>query len=149
LEPNVSADVESKAKLDVRDFLLGLAGSSEANKAGEEQDEASVLRMVSSLPAEDIKAAMLALIVQKGPLRRKRASISTVQDISGVDEALKSIDIFEDPAAKIPANVQNEWEIGLYEVKFLRRIGKGAAGTTYFGKWRGEPVALKVSHSKR
>jgi hypothetical protein len=147
LEHKVNVEVEIKTKLDVREFLVKLARSASANKTGDEQDSGSVLKMVSSLPAEDIKAAMLSLIE---PLPRKRASISVAEDVSGVDEALsKSIDIFENPAVKTPAKVHHDWEIGLHEVKFLRRIGKGAAGTTYSGKWRGEPVALKVSQEKR
>lgn len=33
--------------------------------------------------------------------------------------------------------------IDLNEVKFMRRIGRGVAGTTYLGKWRRETVAIK------
>jgi len=38
-----------------------------------------------------------------------------------------------------------EWEIDLYEVLFTRRIGKGAAGTTYLARWSGQNVAVKVA----
>jgi mitogen-activated protein kinase kinase kinase 11 len=38
-----------------------------------------------------------------------------------------------------------EWEINLYDVEFQKRIGRGAAGTTYLGKWCGQKVAIKVA----
>ena len=38
-----------------------------------------------------------------------------------------------------------EWEIGIYEIKFQRRIGQGASGTTYRGTWSGQSVAVKVA----
>lgn len=41
------------------------------------------------------------------------------------------------PAAK-------EWEISIYELKFTKRIGVGAAATTYMADWSGQEVAVKV-----
>lgn len=38
-----------------------------------------------------------------------------------------------------------EWEIDLYQVQFIRSIGRGSAGTTYLGKWQEQPVAIKVA----
>jgi hypothetical protein len=43
-------------------------------------------------------------------------------------------------------NMHNkEWEIGIYEIKFQRRIGQGACGTTYRATWSGLSVAVKVA----
>lgn len=39
----------------------------------------------------------------------------------------------------------DDWEISLYDVEFLKRIGHGAAGTTYLGKLHGQKVAVKVA----
>jgi len=39
----------------------------------------------------------------------------------------------------------NEWDVDLYEVKFVKRIGSGGAGTTYLGIWDGQDVAIKVA----
>mmetsp|Transcript_8641 Transcript_8641/g.18152 ORF Transcript_8641/g.18152 Transcript_8641/m.18152 type:complete len:749 (-) Transcript_8641:74-2320(-) len=39
----------------------------------------------------------------------------------------------------------DDWEISLYDVEFLKRIGHGAAGTTYLGKLHGQRVAVKVA----
>ena len=38
----------------------------------------------------------------------------------------------------------NEWEISIYELKFTKRIGVGAAATTYLADWSGQEVAVKV-----
>jgi hypothetical protein len=38
----------------------------------------------------------------------------------------------------------NEWEISIYELKFTKRIGVGAAATTYLADWTGQEVAVKV-----
>jgi Protein tyrosine and serine/threonine kinase len=38
-----------------------------------------------------------------------------------------------------------EWEIDLYQIRFLKRIGQGSAGTTYLGDWGGTNVAVKVA----
>lgn len=37
-----------------------------------------------------------------------------------------------------------EWEISIYELKFTKRIGVGAAATTYLADWTGQEVAVKV-----
>jgi len=39
----------------------------------------------------------------------------------------------------------DQWEINLYELKFLSRIGQGSAGTTYLGTWSNQKVAIKVA----
>lgn len=38
-----------------------------------------------------------------------------------------------------------DWEISLYDVEFHKRIGRGAAGTTYLAKWAGQRVAVKCA----
>lgn len=38
-----------------------------------------------------------------------------------------------------------DWEISLYDVEFHKRIGRGAAGTTYLAKWTGQKVAVKCA----
>ena len=41
--------------------------------------------------------------------------------------------------------VDGNWRIGLNEVSFQRKIGAGAAGTTYAATWNGAQVAVKVA----
>ena len=44
-----------------------------------------------------------------------------------------------------PATIRaNAWEISIYELKFTKRIGVGAAATTYLADWSGQEVAVKV-----
>ena len=38
-----------------------------------------------------------------------------------------------------------EWEIDIYELRFIKRIGQGSAGTTYLADWSGQQVAVKVA----
>jgi hypothetical protein len=48
-------------------------------------------------------------------------------------------------STKAPATRrENEWEISIYELKFTKRIGVGAAATTYLAVWSGQEVAVKV-----
>lgn len=54
----------------------------------------------------------------------------------GVDDLLAQL-------SKAPAS--KEWEIDLYEIRFLKRIGQGNAGTTYLADWSGLQVAVKVA----
>lgn len=46
---------------------------------------------------------------------------------------------------KLDEATAKEWEIGIYEIEFARRIGEGAAGTTYLASWSGLDVAVKVA----
>ena len=41
--------------------------------------------------------------------------------------------------------IHHEWLIDLYQVSFIKRIGRGCAGTTYIGKWQNQTVAIKVA----
>jgi len=44
-----------------------------------------------------------------------------------------------------PQYRKDAWHIDVTEVTFLRRIGAGAAGTTYLATWSGQNVAVKVA----
>jgi hypothetical protein len=43
------------------------------------------------------------------------------------------------------AAASKEWDIDIYEIKFQKRIGQGASGTTYMAHWSGQNVAVKVA----
>lgn len=47
------------------------------------------------------------------------------------------------------SNAAKEWEISIYELKFTKRIGVGAAATTYLADWSGQEVAVKVASTSR
>jgi serine/threonine protein kinase len=65
---------------------------------------------------------------------RDGAAISSTGN--GVDDLLAQL-------SKAPAS--KEWEIDLYEIRFIKRIGQGTAGTTYLADWAGLKVAVKVA----
>jgi len=44
-----------------------------------------------------------------------------------------------------PKYRKDAWHIDVSDVKFLKRIGAGAAGTTYLAHWSGQEVAVKVA----
>lgn len=41
--------------------------------------------------------------------------------------------------------IDEGWSIPLAEVKFLKKVGAGAASTTYLAIWQGERVCVKVA----
>ena len=70
-------------------------------------------------------------------LKLKTNTNNTIPE-SNVVKTLGNSNVDEDHGLK-------EWEISLYDVEFQRRIGRGAAGTTYMAKWMGQRVAVKVA----
>ena len=51
----------------------------------------------------------------------------------------------EDEHSSNNSKKDKDWMIDLYEIKFLKRVGRGIAGTTYLGKWQDKEVAIKVA----
>jgi hypothetical protein len=66
----------------------------------------------------------------------KEGSGSEESPANRIDDLLK--ELCHAPSSK-------EWEIDLYQIRFLKRIGQGSAGTTYLGDWGGTNVAVKVA----
>jgi serine/threonine protein kinase len=66
----------------------------------------------------------------------KEGSESEESPANRIDDLLK--ELCHAPSSK-------EWEIDLYQIRFLKRIGQGSAGTTYLGDWGGTNVAVKVA----
>ena len=48
-------------------------------------------------------------------------------------------------ALRLERLASKEWGIDIYEIKFQKRIGQGASGTTYLASWTGQQVAVKVA----
>jgi Protein kinase domain len=93
-----------------------------------------MVQSIESLPPDEVKRRLVSALkmdasVQNESLDRKATS-------KGVDDLLKEL-------CKVPAS--KEWEIDIYELKFLKRIGQGSAGTTYLADWSGLKVAVKVA----
>ena len=105
--------------------------------------------IVESTPAEDVKRKVIVALrneigkhfeVPEGDLvnvERNDDSRETSED-NRLDTMLKELS---------SAPQSKEWEIDLYQIRFKKRIGQGAAGTTYLADWGGTRVAVKVAVS--
>ena len=94
----------------------------------------NVLRTVEDLPAAQVKERLVAALQQEQPI--PVVTNNNNKPKSTVDDLLAELTLA--PSSK-------EWEIDLYQVHFQKRIGQGAAGTTYLAKWSGLEVAVKVA----
>jgi len=110
------------------DFVATLFGG----KASAED----IREKLENMPAEEIKTMLIKGLI---PDDTDLSSSHHPHDFS-IDG------IIDDPLLMLPdLPASKEWEIDLYELKFLKRIGEGAAGTTYLANWTGLKVAVKVA----
>jgi mitogen-activated protein kinase kinase kinase 11 len=102
-------------------------------------------KQIETMHPDEVKARFLAAIPRSEetehlPERNFAASstdaVVAAADCKGVEDLLAEL-------SKVPAS--KEWEIDLYEIRFLKRIGQGNAGTTYLADWNGLNVAVKVA----
>ena len=136
--PEITIDNEQVSEnqpLSGTNFITGMFGS----KVSGEEAKARLEQM----PAEEIKQMLLSGFVTS----KNGESSDTDTNESNHDNSIATVNgEIEDPLLLIPnLPASKEWEISLYELKFLKRIGKGAAGTTYVANWTGLKVAVKVA----
>jgi len=105
--------------------------------------------IVESTPADDVKKKVIVALrneigkhfeIPGGDLvkgERNDGNRETSED-NRLDAMLKELS---------SAPQSKEWEIDLYQIRFKKRIGQGAAGTTYLADWGGARVAVKVAVS--
>ena len=112
------------------------------NLFGTSASEEEVRSRLEKVPAEEIKDQLLQGLA--APNNKFLANGSSHRTL---DVSLGEVNgVIEDPLLLIPnLPATKEWEINLYELKFLKRIGEGAAGTTYLANWTGLEVAVKVA----
>lgn len=109
---------------------------------GASTSEEELLGRLEKMPAEEIKEQLLQGFASNIK-NLTNGSSHHLTDISLGEQVNGAID---DPLLLIPSlPASKEWEINLYELKFLKRIGEGAAGTTYLANWTGLKVAVKVA----
>ena len=101
----------------------------------------NLLECIESLPPEEIKKRLLSAMSKTTGTEATEEHADGVPEV--VDASPKGVEELLSELVKAPAS--KEWEIDLYEVHFLKRIGRGAAGTTYLAKWSGLEVAVKVA----
>eukprot|EP00934_Nitzschia_sp_Nitz4_P003068 Nitzschia sp. Nitz4//scaffold39_size137210//54112//56685//NITZ4_003197-RA/size137210-processed-gene-0.112-mRNA-1//-1//CDS//3329550377//3058//frame0 len=105
---------------------------------------------LTALPADEIKTRILkALKVDEEPPAEpeKEDSQSNGHHYGAVvslkDEMNRALQSTPQKTAS------KEWDISIYELKFTKRIGAGAAATTYLADWSGQHVAVKVASASR
>lgn len=94
--------------------------------------------VVNKLSSEELTKSMIAFLTQDFTLSSKEKSQVTTKDNGANNSSPSRVGM------KAKASLE-DWEISLYDVEFQKRIGRGAAGTTYLGKWCGQQVAIKVA----
>jgi len=103
---------------------------------------------IESLAPEEIKRCLLeaassAATASTKPAESHVADESNSQNDAAEAAAGRRVEDLLAELSKAPAS--KEWEIDLYEIRFLKRIGQGNAGTTYLADWKGLNVAVKVA----
>ena len=134
MEENLNAEMKECANL--WNHTIGTLGTS--------MDD--IQSAIESMSAEDVKRLILTGLRKEDPDGVPIEAVAeddldgnvdgTLSSKKGVDDLLK--ELCNAPATK-------EWEIDIYELRFLKRIGQGSAGTTYIAEWSGLTVAVKVA----
>ncbi|GAX13150.1 mitogen-activated protein kinase kinase kinase 9 [Fistulifera solaris] len=99
--------------------------------------------VIESLSPEEVKGRLLSALSGQAPDEKSTEQNRQNGVKVGVENIAKGVDGLLQEISKAPAS--KEWEINLYEVHFKKRIGQGAAGTTYLARWSGLDVAVKVA----
>jgi mitogen-activated protein kinase kinase kinase 11 len=99
--------------------------------------------VIESLSPEEVKGRLLSALSGEVPDDKSTELIQQNGVKIEVENIAKGVDGLLQEISKAPAS--KEWEINLYEVQFKKRIGQGAAGTTYLARWSGLDVAVKVA----
>lgn len=105
--------------------------------------------IVESTPPDDVKGKVMAALRKEVGQQFKMPEGDFInQKLEGADAAGSSsednrLDAMLKELSSAPQS--KEWEIDLYQIRFRKRIGQGAAGTTYLADWGGTRVAVKVA----
>lgn len=111
-----------------------------------------IVMKIEALEADVIKKRILEALGSNSPpggsvlgegnyAHQYSAAISLKQDMN------RALDI--SVRTNTSPTESNEWEISIYELKFSKRIGVGAAATTYLADWSDQEVAVKVCYGQR
>jgi len=114
--------------------------SSVNNLSGEFFNASETLDVLRSVPSENLKTSLMSYF---DSCFQNSSSISKRKEAEDMrNQRKKSMDILENATLGFQ---KHEWEVNLDEVVFQKRVGRGGAGTTYLGNWRGQDVAIKVA----
>ncbi|CAB9519801.1 Ephrin type-B receptor 3 (Fragment) [Seminavis robusta] len=129
-----SERISQKPSLIETGFIAAVFGTSAS------EDE--VRNKLEKMPPDEVKE----LLLQGLKSNDNEVGVDSSHRFDMVASGVNGLGEIDDPLqliTNLPAS--KEWEIDLYELKFLKRIGEGAAGTTYLAKWTGLKVAVKVA----
>lgn len=110
--------------------------------------------MLQTMSAEDIKRSLLSLLQNSSNTDYIHSIVAekshTSKNVQDIHSTTANNDTKENVTSTIESQPSTEilakdWEVSLYDITFEKRIGRGVAGTTYLGKWRGMTVAIKVA----
>ena len=103
--------------------------------------------IVESTPPDEVKGKVIAALRNEIGKRFKVPEGNLVnedrEDVNRETSGEKRLDVMLKELSSAPQS--KEWEIDLYQIRFKKRIGQGAAGTTYLADWGGTRVAVKVA----
>mmetsp|Transcript_5673 Transcript_5673/g.12454 ORF Transcript_5673/g.12454 Transcript_5673/m.12454 type:complete len:538 (-) Transcript_5673:949-2562(-) len=137
----LSLETQQQSQLNFEHSALMFKGTSQK----------SVTEKVRRMTQEQLKETLVSLLTQK---ECKSSKLPTSSDRSNREKVAQSLSLrSSSPLRSLsPTRTRDderpaleEWEISLYEVEFLKRIGRGSAGTTYLGRYANQDVAVKVA----
>jgi len=112
---------------------------------------ANLYQIINSMPAEIVKDAVQSIFSTNNihdekllhPLFNNTNKLFT--DGNKIDDSfsLTTSGLPQRSSSFKKLNTFND--IDLYELHFIKRIGRGSGGTTYLGRWAGQNVAIKVA----
>ena len=104
--------------------------------------------IVESTPPDDVKSKVMAALQNEIGNQIRIPENQMLEEMNGADASASTseenrLDVMLKELSSAPQS--KEWEIDLYQIRFKKRIGQGAAGTTYLADWGGTRVAVKVA----
>ena len=136
--PDEEQNMPSPASLDMKhEWLVHTLGA-------ELQEKGDIYQHVKDLSPEESKQILMSLVKQTTDHSQSVSESSRQSELAISTEGLPSrLDALLQECSSEPH--AREWEIDLYKIRFLKRIGQGTAGTTYLGEWEGTRIAVKVA----
>ena len=151
VRPLHSVADENSATAALQQCLRAIRGSGAAS------DARAVAESLSAVPANELKAAMIGLLMKRAsapvgdtPTRRQCKRLNASRDPNDQTEVGadgRADDEGGDGGVTGTHRVAelDHLRVSLEQITFVKRIGTGSAGTTYAARWQGSMVAVKVA----
>jgi len=135
-------------------YLSAVKSDSTTHELMAKENKKKAQAMLQTMSAEDIKRSLLSLLQNSSNTDYIHSIVAeksnTSENVQEIHSTTANNDTKENVTSTIESQASTEilakdWEVSLYDITFEKRIGRGVAGTTYLGKWRGMTVAIKVA----